>query len=403
MNMRTQIENDTLTIYLEGRIDSTNAPAVEAELFQTVNDNPGTALTIDADRLDYISSAGLRVLMKLRKQVGKALPVVNVSPEVYDIFETTGFTELLDVKKRLREVSVEGCKTLGSGANGTVYRLTQDEIVKVFRPGITLEQIEAERESARRAFLLGVPSAIAFDTVRVGESYGTVYEMLDAATVSECIQENPGRLEELAVACAKLLKQMHDTQVPEGQLPHAGQFTHVTVDRVAEDFTPEEVQMMHALYDSIPQMNRFLHNDYQPKNIMESNGELMLIDLGDASAGNPVVDLIHSYMIFKLIGGGQAEHGDDEMSFVDMTYGNMRRFWDIFLTTYCQDAEKAARLNEKLEPYAQMMYLTTAMTHPRLPQAYHAAYADKVRRLTLSRYDEILGSLKDVLESGGEK
>lgn len=400
MNMKItrSMDGTTLNVALEGRIDSSNAPAVEAELLQAVNANPGTALIIDADKLEYISSAGLRVLMKLRKRTGKPLPVVNVTPEVYDIFDMTGFTELLDVKRRLREVSVEGCRTLGSGANGTVYRLTRDEIVKVFRAGITLEQIEAEREAARRAFLLGVPCAIAFDTVRVGERYGTVYEMLDAATVAERIQENPGRLDELAVACARLLKQMHDTQVPEGQLPRSGQFTHTTVDRVAEAFTPEEVRKMHALYDSIPQMNRFIHNDYQPKNIMESNGELMMIDLGDAAAGNPVIDLIHSYMIFKLIGSGTQAHGDDEMSFVDMTYGNLRRFWDVFLTTYCQDAEKAARLNAKLEPYAQMMYLTVSMAHPRLPKAYHAAYAEKVRKLTLSRFDEIVGSLKDALE-----
>jgi len=265
-----------------------------------------------------------------------------VTPEVYEFLDMTGFTELLDVKRRLREVSVEGCRNQGSGANGTVYRLTRDEIVKVFRPGITLDQIEAEREAARRTFLLGAPCAIAFDTVRVGERYGTIYEMLDAATVAERIQENPGRLDELAVACAKLLKQMHETRVPEGQLPHSDHFTHATVDRVAEDFTPEEVRKMHALYDSIPQMNRFIHNDYHPKNIMESKGELMLIDLGDASAGNPVIDLIHSYMIFRLIGSGRQEHGDDEMSFVDMTYGNLHRFWDVFLTTYCQDAEKAA-------------------------------------------------------------
>ena len=215
--------------------------------------------------------------------------------------------------------------------------------MKVFRPG-HYPGPDRGRAGGRAAdaFLLGVPCAIAFDTVRVCASYGTVYEMLDAATVAQRIQEDPGRLEELAVACAKLLKHMHDTPVPEGQLPHSGQFTHVTVDRVAEDFTPEEVQKMHALYDSIPQMDRFIHNDYHPKNIMESKGELMLIDLGDASAGNPVIDLIHSYMVFRLIGSGHQQHGDDEMSFVDMTYGNMRRFWDIFLTTYCGGAEKAA-------------------------------------------------------------
>ena len=89
--MKTNFENNVLTIYLEGRVDSANASAVEAELLEEVNGNPGAALILDADGLEYISSAGLRVLMKLRKQTGKSLPVVNVSPEVYDILEVTGF------------------------------------------------------------------------------------------------------------------------------------------------------------------------------------------------------------------------------------------------------------------------------------------------------------------------
>lgn len=176
--------------------------------------------------------------------------------------------------------------------------------------------------------------------------------MLNAATVAERVRENPERLEELAIACAKLLKQLHETEVPEGQLPDACAFTHGVIEKVTEDFTPDEVRKMHALYDSIPRMNRFVHNDCHPKNIMETGGEIMLIDLGDASAGNPVIDLIHSYMVFRLIGGGLSAHGEDEMSFVDMTYGDLSRFWDVFIATYCGSAEKAARLNEKLEPYA---------------------------------------------------
>ncbi len=396
--MQTRLENNTLTICLEGRIDSNNAPTVEGEIIAAVDKAPNAEITLDAGNLEYISSAGLRILMKLRKQAGKALPVLNVSPEVYEIFDMTGFTELLDVKKRLREVSVEGCRKLGAGANGTVFRLTRDEIIKVFRPGMTLDEIEAEREASRRAFLLGVPCAIAFDTVRVGESYGTVYEMLDAATVADRIQEAPERLEELAMSCAKLLKQLHETEVPKGQLPQSDTFTHRAIDKVAADFTPDEVAKMHALYDSIPEMNRFIHNDYHPKNVMETGGELMLIDLGDASAGNPVIDLIHTYMIFKLIGSGQKERADDEMSFVDMTYGNLRRFWKVFSETYCGSAEKAARMDEKLEPYAQLMYLTASMAHPRLPKEYHAPYADRVRRLVLSRYEEMLGGLAGALE-----
>ena len=55
--------------------------------------------------------------------------MLNVTPEVYDIFEVTGFSELLEIHKKLREVSVEGCVLLGEGGNGKVYRFTTDEML----------------------------------------------------------------------------------------------------------------------------------------------------------------------------------------------------------------------------------------------------------------------------------
>ena len=386
-------------IKLNKRIDSNNAAEFEKEITEAVAKLSGAEIVLDACDLEYISSAGLRVLMKLRKQEKKPVQVVNVSSEVYDIFEVTGFTDLLDVKKALREVSVEGCAKLGSGANGTVFRLTKDEMIKVFSPGMTLEEIEAEREASRRTFLLGVPCAIAFDTVKVGDSYGTVYEMLNAATVQERIREKPERLPELAAATARLLKELHGTEIPTGQLPPADRLLHSTIDKLTEDFTTDEFEKLHTLYNSIPAMDRFVHNDYHAKNVMETgDGELMLIDLGDAGAGNPLIDLIHCCFIYQMMGSGLKEHTDDEMSFIGLTYGELKEFWKIFLETYCGSAEKAASLNEKLLPFATMQYLTVSMTHPRLPKEYHPAYAEKVRKQVLSRYDEMLESMKNITE-----
>lgn len=386
-------------IKLNKRIDSNNAAEFEKEITEAVAKLSGAEIVLDACDLEYISSAGLRVLMKLRKQEKKTVQVVNVSSEVYDIFEVTGFTDLLDVKKALREVSIEGCTKLGSGANGTVFRLTKDEMIKVFRPGMTLEEIEAEREASRRTFLLGVPCAIAFDTVKVGDSYGTVYEMLNAATVQERIREKPERLPELAAATARLLKELHGTEIPTGQLPPADRLLHSTIDKLTEDFTTDELEKLHTLYNSIPAMDRFVHNDYHAKNVMETgDGELMLIDLGDAGAGNPLIDLIHCCFIYQMMGSGLKEHTDDEMSFIGLTYGELKEFWKIFLETYCGSAEKAASLNEKLLPFATMQYLTVSMAHPRLPKEYHPAYAEKVRKQVLSRYDEMLEIMKNITE-----
>ena len=68
--MRTDFHDNTLTIFLEGRIDSNNANEIDSQITETLSQNPGAAkIQIDVDKLEYISSAGLRVLMKLRKKI----------------------------------------------------------------------------------------------------------------------------------------------------------------------------------------------------------------------------------------------------------------------------------------------------------------------------------------------
>ena len=79
--MKSILEDNRMTLVLEGRIDSNNAASVEKDVMQAVEKAPGKDIVIDVRALKYISSAGLRVLMKLRKQVKKALPIVNVSPD----------------------------------------------------------------------------------------------------------------------------------------------------------------------------------------------------------------------------------------------------------------------------------------------------------------------------------
>ena len=91
-------EKDRLIISLRGRIDSGNAKSVEEEVMKLRRENPGLSAVLDCSDLEYISSAGLRVILRLRKE-DKDLCITNVSAEVYDIFEMTGFTEMMTVEK----------------------------------------------------------------------------------------------------------------------------------------------------------------------------------------------------------------------------------------------------------------------------------------------------------------
>ena len=87
-----------LFISLEGRVDSTNAAETEEALNALRAEAPGTPVVLDCRELQYISSAGLRMILRLRKADPEA-SIVNVIPEVYEIFDMTGFTDMMPVSK----------------------------------------------------------------------------------------------------------------------------------------------------------------------------------------------------------------------------------------------------------------------------------------------------------------
>ena len=150
--MQSRQEDNKLTIFLTGRVDSSNAAQTEEDIRSTLEGHAGEDLVLDVGDLEYISSAGLRVLMRLLRERG-SLSVVNASLDVYDIFDMTGFTQIMDVQRALRRVSVEGLPMIGAGANGQVYRLDEERIVKVYNPLTnTPQKIAREKDAARAAF-----------------------------------------------------------------------------------------------------------------------------------------------------------------------------------------------------------------------------------------------------------
>ena len=99
MLISKEANGTSLTISLDGRLDTTTAPQLEAEI--TGGLNGVTNLIIDMEKLVYVSSAGLRVLLKAQKTMNKqgTMTVKIVSSEIKEIFEVTGFDELLNIEK----------------------------------------------------------------------------------------------------------------------------------------------------------------------------------------------------------------------------------------------------------------------------------------------------------------
>ena len=98
MTINKTLNGDALTIALEGRLDTTTAPELETVIKSSLTGV--TELILDFEKLDYISSAGLRVLLSAQKTMTKqgSMKITHVNEMVMEVFEVTGFSDILTIE-----------------------------------------------------------------------------------------------------------------------------------------------------------------------------------------------------------------------------------------------------------------------------------------------------------------
>ena len=349
-----KIKDGALVVAVQGRVDSSNADTLEAEI-AAHRAAEYTEILLDLEDLEYISSAGLRVILRLRKDE-PTLKLINASSEVYDIFDMTGFTEMIPVEKGYRKLSVDGCEVIGQGANGIVYRLDPDTIIKVYFNPDSLPDIHRERELARRAFVLGVPTAIPYDVVKVGESYGSVFELLNAKSLAKLMNEEPKQLDKYVDLYVDLLQKIHSTEVRPEDMPDMREVAIGWANFLREYLPAEKVEKLVALVEAVPVNHHMMHGDYHIKNVMLQNGEALLIDMDTLCQGHPVFEL--GSMFNAYLGFSELDHSVSQ-SFLGISHDMAEEIWRKSLSLYLgtEDAEKIAAVEQKamLIGYTRLM------------------------------------------------
>ena len=344
-------------IKIQGSVTSVNAAEFEKELFDVIS---GQDLTIDAEELIYISSAGLRVLLKKKKALKGQLILENVGTDVFDILDMTGFTQLLTVRKAMRQLSVEGLSEIGHGQNGHVYRIDPDTIVKVFRSNIDYSMVCNEIAKAKAAFMIGLPTAISYDVVKVGDCYGVVYELLNARDMSDCMKEDPAHRDDYIRLFASVMREMHSMEIDSEQFPSSRATTLAALPYTkGRIFTDEEYEKAKAIIENVPERKTFIHGDCHAGNVMLQGDELMFIDLSCAGCGHPIFDLMSMYLT-------SACHQGELFS--NYTKEEAYQIWRVFLSAYLntEDPEFLAKAEEQVAAFSSARYLIGLLRIPDL-------------------------------------
>ena len=362
MNVIFRLDKDILYVAIEGRIDASNAAEAEEQIFKIKNDNPGKHTVLDADKLEYISSAGLRVILRLRKEEPK-LAIINVASDVYEVFDMTGFTDMVTVEKAYQRMSVEGCEFIAKGANGAVYRYDNETILKTYFAKDALPEIKQERENARKAFVLGINTAIPYGIVRVDDGYGTVTELLNAVSVTQLICDNPDNMTEAAKYYIDMLKSIHAIKVEEGEVPDMKETALNWAEFVAPHLSEEQGKKLCALVEAVPKQNTLMHGDYHTNNIMVQNGEPLLIDMDTLCMGHPVFEL--GSMFNAFVGYSELNH-QNMIDFFGYSFETAGKFWNMSLKMYLgtEDEELCRSVAEKAMIIGYTRMLRRAIRRP---------------------------------------
>jgi uncharacterized protein (TIGR02172 family) len=294
MQIATHRTDDRLTLAVAGRLDGTTGTGFAEALDGAMQDEGVRVLVLDLDACAYVSSAGLREVLRAQKRLSVRqgrVEVTNVSREVQHIFELTGLSNMLHIRPKVREISIDGLDLMSAGVCGECYRLDDDTIVKLYHEGVAPEIAAQEKAFAKAAFVLGVPTAISYDVVSCGTRTGIVYEMLDAQLFSAVIRAAPDQIDRHAATLARVAQSIHATPADRAVFPDLKARFRGYIDQMDFFLSAEDIAMLHERLGSIPEADSCVHFDIHTSNIMIRDGEPVIIDMGDFSRGSYLFDV----------------------------------------------------------------------------------------------------------------
>ena len=352
--MERVVKGDKLIITLPERINETNAAQIKDDLLDLiVKQYPEKTPELDLADLKYISSSGLRSLLGVQKKYNKGkLTLRNVNKDVYSILEMTGFDEIFNVSKTLKQVNIEGCDLISTSINGRLFSLKGGIMVKVFNPDITLDQVEQEIRMSQKAIACGVPTPISFSTVKCGECFGIIYEEIPGESLASILLKNPDKVVAYAKRFALFLKELHEIRIAPGTLPSIKERYRSWLDQARNLLPENEWGQLKALVEAMSDLDTFVHGDLSLSNVYVTEDEMMLMDMSSCGYGHPTFDLQALYASLVAI---EIDNPGYCITTLGVGGNTCRSFWKVFIKFYMMSDDITESISEKITMMNQLL------------------------------------------------
>lgn len=269
------------------------------------------------------------------------------------------------ISERLKEIDVTGLPVIGKGGTAVIYRLDDERIAKVFFEHIDLHTVMNEQRACRSALKAGIPTVIPFELAKAGNCYAAVIELVNSATLAEQINADAANIRRYT----DFVLGLNDIEVPENDF-RAVKSQYLEMNEHARQYmTDEEFVCFTEIINGMPDGSGFIHGDCHAGNIMQQDGELLLIDMANAGYGHRILEAAGIYYDYVMVADIS-----DPVKYLGLDRETCHLIWDSYISAYFSKypSDNTQGFIDRVMKYAKLKGLLLTLPDRDLAKAFES-------------------------------
>lgn len=374
-------ENDVILVALPSRVNSDNYLEVEKELDDIYERYVDKSFILDAANTEYVSSAALRVFLKYQK-MGKLNSILNVSKDVFEIFEMTGLSEVMHVQKSMEMEKERQEMLIGEDSYGYLYIKDEEKVIKIYKPWVSEEEIMLGTELSKLGMGEDISNAITFDTVRTDNGLGCVYAVGHFESLRQYLAKNEESAKGVILELVHELKKFRKCTAFEEKLENEVERLCRLTDERLTSFTEDERKKIKDCISLFPRNNSPILEVVDSRTLLYSHHDVTFLDLSILRYGNEIFELAAVYR--NLL-----EHG----SFLGTYNDEANRLWEDFVNEYVNSWEEKVLHDYSKVARAFASLMSLVCNDPNLEMSIKEKRIAEIRSSFLDGYEGLKAAI----------
>ena len=360
-NYVEKLDDGSYVCHLTGNLTGVKSRVFHQNKENFYEKNGDVLVIFDCSSLTWIDMESVSVFEELRA-AGRRFALRNLNADCMVLFKVEGFEEYFEGDDRLPGIDLSCCEKINEGADGIIYRVSDEVVAKTFKDDPDYYDIVRRRIAQKNALIAGVPAPFSFGYAEYDGGIVTLMELINAKSLLQmiCSEENN---DEYIIRYAQFVRQLHEIRDEERlrffDRNLLGEEILGKADKCDSVLREEYRGRARELIEAVDEPECLVHGDIHPKNIMVSGDEMLFIDFDSFSTGKAIYDL---GTIYRALLCYEDRRVSSYNSFLKLPADVCRKIWELFISVYYEgEPEEVVR-----KKVAQAMLIGTVMTLARL-------------------------------------